>query len=964
MTPFTPPPNWFISTLAAFPSILWMLIGLGLPWALVILPRRDWRDWPAVACLSLAFGPALMTAWMFVLGTLGMNDLPLAAGDPNPMQTSLPQLVGGRTMLTPQNILLGSVVIALLGIGLAARKFTRTRRGESRLAPATDKTRPLAPDEVFLIALIVLAVVVRWITTSFLPFGEWDELWVYGYQGRIYTLLGFIPRDIGYYPQFLPLQYAYTQIMTGGLGEAAINDFTARAVIPFLQVGSILAAYLLGTKLVNRRAGLITAGLWALYPDFGYWTRVGDLEIPMAFTFTASAAFFLRAWVEAGQEKMDEPPTKLSPQTPLPKESASLQRGLRTRLSPFSLREKGGGGLRANNHRRSALIAGLLFGVAMWTKPTAGAFVWGVVLLLAVDLARSVAVQRSRTGLKNILVSWLPRFEVAALTGLACIPLGALWYIRNILLGHDALVFPPSIWLTRAMRSGVEFGWPLLALGVLVVALVVTWRQKHSEPPGHEGSRQWLKPTGYQKAKPTEGAKSNGVRWQPAPLVRLAVRQPDVSTSGSILYPLLPGLLLIALALAPTILQPRRIALLEWIALLTGVLLTAFALWQIARARLTDTGRCDAAVVGWALLLALPYFVTWFYSYSYHYRLSFAIVPLLILPTAVMLARWLPAQRILSWKAPLRVVYLVLIAALALPSILIANYDYGLGWNYLPKVRTAPWSALTGGSWTLWAWSVNNNTQPVVFAPGHQRLPFIYPTWDIRITGTPRTLDALSGVTHFVDSLEAREVYAASGESAPFQNQLWGSLHRENVATLLTHYYDSAFMYDTYALHPEQRFVEPVVEVRPSSDIIFGAGNSADAFARYVGHTVNTRLLRTDGDLELTLVWQGLDAAPQDYSLYVHLISAETGEFMDVAWDGPVAQWNIGYYSTLFWERGEYIIDRRVLRLPADRPIPPGAYQIRVGFYHIPDGIRAPVFADGAPAGDGLLLETTFNVED
>ena len=40
----------------------------------------------------------------------------------------------------------------------------------------------------------------------------------------------------------------------------------------------------------------------------------------------------------------------------------------------------------------------------------------------------------------------------------------------------------------------------------------------------------------------------------------------------------------------------------------------------------------DISRFGWMYLLALPYFITWFYSYSYHYRLSFAIVPLMLMP--------------------------------------------------------------------------------------------------------------------------------------------------------------------------------------------------------------------------------------------------------------------------------------------------------------------------------------------
>ena len=48
--------------------------------------------------------------------------------------------------------------------------------------------------------------------------------------------------------------------------------------------------------------------------------------------------------------------------------------------------------------------------------------------------------------------------------GLIALPLGSVWYVRNVLLGHLAIIFPDAYWQTLAARSGVEFGWPLLAL--------------------------------------------------------------------------------------------------------------------------------------------------------------------------------------------------------------------------------------------------------------------------------------------------------------------------------------------------------------------------------------------------------------------------------------------------------------------------------------------------------------------
>jgi len=927
-------PDWLSSTFAALPYIVWMIGGLGLPWSLVILPRKDWRDRPMVACLMFAFGPALMTVWLFVLGTVGMNSAPGGSGDLNPMQTSIPLLIGGQNTMTPANIMIGSAIIALVGVMLAWRKRKPLNTNQNTF---TGYTIPLALDEVLLIVLILAATIFRGYTTAFVPFGSWDELWVYGYQGKIYTLLGFIPRDIGYYPQFLQLQYAYTQIMTGG-----VSDHAARAVVPFLQMGSILATYLLGSRLFNRRTGIFAAALWALYPDFGYWTRIGDLEVPLTFAFTGAAAFFLMAWTYRERSAVSDQQSDEKDQIPKRKEveDAELrqEKGAKERFVILRVLRAFVSNAFTATHNRYALISGLFLGIALWTKPTAGAFIWGVLLLFIVELIRLIPANRRtlppelKEGEKgnaflSLINGWggglyaaLPRFQIVFLTGLACIPLGAIWYVRNLLLGHDAIVFPPSIWLTRAMQSGVEFGWPLLALGVLIVGLILN----------HKGISQ-------------EKFRKNTWRsWR---------------LGGSTIVFILVGLILTTAALAPSILHPRQMQALEYGLLVLGAILLTVGLWRYARPRLTETGKRDLAILGWAQLLALPYFLTWFYSYSYHYRLSFPIVPLLLLPTAVILARWLTAERLGSWRMPKRVVYGAVVMLIGLPGLTIYAYDHALGWGWLDKTHEAPWSALTGSAFTLQRWSIGHGDYPpTVVAPGDQRLPFVFPTWDIRITDMPRSFADLEGATHFIDSSEAREVYGASGEGAPFQNQLWGGLRRENVATLVTHYYDSAFVYDTYELHLDQRFIEPPIAVRPEGDV------RAGDFARYVGHSVSGNELSVDGDITLTLIWQGLANAPEDYGIYVHLIDAQTGDFTNVGWDGPVAAWEIGYYSTLFWEKDEYIIDHRTLRLPSEANLSSGDYRIEVGFYSLISGARVPITRDGAPDGDGIALETIFHI--
>ena len=227
--------------------------------------------------------------------------------------------------------------------------------------------------------------------------------------------------------------------------------------------------------------------------------------------------------------------------------------------------------------RRYALIAGLLLGIGLWTKPTMGAFILGV----------GAAADRSTwCACASTCARWQPRLQVALLTGIAALPLGGVWYLRNLLLGLPPLVFPPAFWQTLAQRSGGEFGWLLAALIAWAIYLYCRY-PRYDWRLG--GSRDW--------------------RW-------CCWRWCRRSSS------------------------PRRLTVHRVRAAGGGAGRAGGRRCGAWRA-ICGTTICApiAATVGWGLALALPYFVTWFYSYSYHYRLSFAIVPLLILPTAAILAR-------------------------------------------------------------------------------------------------------------------------------------------------------------------------------------------------------------------------------------------------------------------------------------------------------------------------------------
>jgi 4-amino-4-deoxy-L-arabinose transferase-like glycosyltransferase len=818
-------PYWFESALRPTFGLLWMVLGLGLPWALVALPRVDWRHRAVVAGVALAFGAAWLTAWMLVLGTLG-----------GASQSAL---------LTAPNVIVGTLPIAVIGVLLAVWTARRTA------APAHTQRTPIALDERLLIILIIAACVLRWLAAAWYPFVEYDPLWVYGYEGKLYALLGYIPQHIGYYPQFLPLQYTFAQLISGG-----IDDHAARAVLPLMHWGSILMSYTLGLKLINRRTGIWLAAIWALYPHVGTWSTVGDLEIPLTFAFTGASAFFLAAWLGRGET-------------------------------------------RAQN-TRYALIGGLLFGVAMFTKPTAGAFVLGVGLLVAAEALR---VQL------NLRALW-PRLRIAILTGIACIPLGAFWYIRNILLGHPAIDFPNPFWLTQAMRSGLEFGWPVLAAVILCAALYI-----------------------------------KGGRTRPN-LTRLIL-----------------AAVLFTAALLPSIIQPHRMGGLEWLAFAAGLLMLAWALLPIYAMHAPHDIRRDVQRIGWLLLLAFPYFVVWFYSYSYHYRLSFAIVPLMILPVAAVIARWLPAQRPTSRRlAPWIGLPLIL---LALPGLFAPVYHFEGGWDYLwsneyPDDFSRLRSRAEALTYTMNAIRSDiprrDLEQAVILAPGVQRFPFFFPTDDVRNTITPTGLDALEDVDYFVYSQEGRWFYAENGQ--PENNPITGAMGRPEVMEDLGAWTDSSFFGRVYRVRPPDRWNQP-----PRDLITVENPPEWGDFGRLMGYRLNDpQAFGSDSSPRLLLTFEGLAPASQDLTLFVHLVAPDGSTLH--AWDSLPLKSEFAHYATTFWQSGDILTHRTDLTLPSDVTVDPAAtYTVQIGWYDVFDtGERTPRTDSNPSDATAYTLPFTLSV--
>ena len=111
------------------------------------------------------------------------------------------------------------------------------------------------------------------------------------------------------------------------------------------------------------------------------------------------------------------------------------------------------------------------------------------------------------------------------------------------------------------------------------------------------------------------------------------------------------------------------------LAIAIGLGLVGLSLRQVIRTPLApESKRLLSAGVS-SLLLALPYFSTFFFSYSYHYRLGFAIVPLLCLPTALALAQILPPARVAAWRKSRRWLYHAALILLGAPGIAAVATD-------------------------------------------------------------------------------------------------------------------------------------------------------------------------------------------------------------------------------------------------------------------------------------------------
>lgn len=117
----------------------------------------------------------------------------------------------------------------------------------------------------------------------------------------------------------------------------------------------------------------------------------------------------------------------------------------------------------------------------------------------------------------------------------------------------------------------------------------------------------------------------------------------------------------------------------------------------------------------------------------------------------------------------------------------------------------------------------------------------------------------------------------------------------------------------------------------------------------FLGHDRNVTAIGTGETLKVTLYWRLLQKPERHYSIFVHLLDAESN---------IVGEFDANWYATSYWREGggETLVSYFPLRVKDG--IPPGEYQLEIGVYHQPTGERLPVNnANGDMVADRLLLQ-------
>ncbi len=874
-------PDWLTPFFNYFPAYALFFLGVGVPWALALLPREEWRNPTMLFATAFALGPLFSTTWMFVLGTWGTFKI--------------------------ERVLTGILMLAVVGTTAAwLRRYTPYRQERTR----SDSWTSI---EIALLGMLVIGFILHIWITLYWPFVQYDTLWTFGYNPRVFLLQERIPDWIDYYPQLVPLTYTYGQLF-----EGTFNDHVARAAVPWFFMGSGWMAYLLGRRVWGKRAiGILTAALWMLMPHALYWSSAGDLEHPVTLYFTGAVVFFVLAW--------------------------------------------------RSHHWRYALLSGLMFAGAAWTKPTAGSFALGVILVVLLSGSRFFLIEKTPINIPSSvpvpMQLFRQKFLVAAIIGLASLPIGLMWYIRNSILEHDLITFPENYWNDFAQRSGQEFGW-LILIAFLAVSMVTHQAWSQLKTGAKEIRRQifwlWLGLALFLLGTLPNALNTN-LAWQSDSLWKwVNGARPAAGRLNGVEL----GLIIVGLSLI---------------------------VWQIRPAWLKTTDRAKSSIKLTVALIA-PFTIIWFLFYSYHYRLMLTITPVFASMTAALLDAWLLP---LAQKNRLRKRVSALLAVLlCLPGIAVAGWF--TAWHTLVaplENDRAKYEATNPALMeVVEVMEQTLQTKPRnflnVYTMGENRLNFFFPhmrtLWDDqRIT----TLNEMYQSTDlFIGGATADFLWQFDGK---FPNQISAYMQMGYVYSSPTLEFKTGNIWQlplrpmkeiddgnnrfvVYEVYYPNRF-RSLEEVAPpvlfedihwdfialrGMDIRSSIPNDTESLPRDENGAFP---LHAGQEIYLQFYWQRPDETPipYDYSILVYLVNQDTGEILSQR-DGGIADNTLPL--TLI-PAHDLIPDRRFWKLPDD--LPAGRYDLHIGFYDANNlsAPRLPVYEDENPLGDVFIIENIIQIE-
>jgi arabinofuranosyltransferase len=168
---------------------------------------------------------------------------------------------------------------------------------------------------------------------------------------------------------------------------------------------------------------------------------------------------------------------------------------------------------------------------------------------------------------------------------------------------------------------------------------------------------------------------------------------------------------------------------------------------------------------------------------------------------------------------------------------------------------------------------------------------------------------------------------------AAFPLWRWNIVSNPDVARPIHHVHTGThtiiFQQDAYVYETEWPFVEaPSPQHRQTA--VFGEAVSL------LGYDLDL-----SDELELVFYWQSLAGLSADYDVFIH-ITDDAGRIVAQADRQPLS----GLAPTSSWEVGDIIRDPYTISLPPE--LPPGSYDVMVGFFQRDTGERLPVSAPSA----------------